>query len=427
MANVNNAGGGTIDFNIGTGTQVIKLQSTLPSIVVSSFTIDGTTEADYTGTPLINIDGSQAGAGSDCLNLAVGTLTIKGLSITNFGAIAISEEGSTSGTISNNYLGVEPDGITPAGNGNAGLLLWNGASNLSVAANVVSGNGFNGLHSGIDVDGANNNIFVANFLGTDAAGDAAIPNADHGIALFGGSSENDIGGSGQGGSGNIISGNNGYGIEMFGSASFNTISANFIGTNSGGSSSLGTQLAGIHLSDNASHNVIGTNQAGNVIAFNHRGVVIEGAGTVGNTILNNRIYGNLSLGIDLGNDGVTPNQPSGSGSGPNNLQNFPVLTSVDNNSFPTVVNGTLKGTPGTTYELEFFSNDPNDPARQGQFLANTQNVTADSSGNADFAVQFFSEGPFDASNLTATATNLTTGDTSEFSARHPTTSPPAVR
>ena len=51
--------------------------------------------------------------------------------------------------------------------------------------------------------------------------------------------------------------------------------------------------------------------AGNVIAFNGRnGVVIysdKGAANTGNAILGNSIFENKLLGIDLGNDGVTPN------------------------------------------------------------------------------------------------------------------------
>ena len=46
------------------------------------------------------------------------------------------------------------------------------------------------------------------------------------------------------------------------------------------------------------------------------------------TISGNSIYANGGLGIDLGNDGVTPNNPAGSPTGPNRLQPYPVLNSA---------------------------------------------------------------------------------------------------
>lgn len=42
----------------------------------------------------------------------------------------------------------------------------------------------------------------------------------------------------------------------------------------------------------------------------------------------NSIYANLGLGIDLGNDGVTPNDPMDGDVGDNNLQNYPIISQV---------------------------------------------------------------------------------------------------
>ena len=71
--------------------------------------------------------------------------------------------------------------------------------------------------------------------------------------------------------------------------------------------------------------------AGNTIAFNVLAGVSVQSGT-GDSILSNSIYSNGHLGIDLvapGDppSGVTPNAP-GVRSGPNNLQNYPVLTTA---------------------------------------------------------------------------------------------------
>ena len=53
-----------------------SLSSGLPSIT-DAVVIDGTTDADYTDAPIIELDGTSAGAGTDGLISAGGT-TIRG-------------------------------------------------------------------------------------------------------------------------------------------------------------------------------------------------------------------------------------------------------------------------------------------------------------------------------------------------------------
>ncbi len=429
------SGGDTIAFSIGKGAQTIQVHSALPSILVST-TIDGTSQPGYVshppGTldqPLINLDGSLAGVGVDGLDVTGSGVSILGLDITNFSGSGIALIGSANDSIIQNYIGINLAGDTAAGNGGAGITLISGAQNNNVSANVISGNGFPGKHSGIDIEGSGTilNVISGNNIGTNAAGTAAIPNADHGIALFSGANNNQIGGNFNY-AGNLISGNDQFGVELFGSASRNLIEGNRIGTDVTGTQALGNQLIGVHLTDSASFNTIGGSEGGgNTIAFNGKGVVVEQAGTVGNSILGNSIFGNNGLGIDLGNDGVTVNLPGGSGSGPNDLQSYPVLTAVSGSAFSPTVSGTLTGTPsgtssiseggGTEYEVDFFANDPNGPARQGQTFLGSQFVVPDSTGVANFT--FFSPSNLNGTVVTATATNLSTGNTSEFSAGPP--------
>ena len=94
---------------------------------------------------------------------------------------------------------------------------------------------------------------------------------------------------------------------------------------------MGNRGGGVVLDANATNNIV----MRNTIAFNAADAAVRGAGievidggSVGNVIDANSIFSNTGLGIDLGNDAVTLNTTDGPHVGPNDLQNFPVLTSV---------------------------------------------------------------------------------------------------
>ena len=90
--------------------------------------------------------------------------------------------------------------------------------------------------------------------------------------------------------------------------------------------SLGNGGDGVRISDNAQDNQIGGVGDGeaNTIAFNAgNGVTVLGDLSTGNIIRGNSIRDNTGLGIDLGDDGVTPNHSGGPITGPNGLTNFP--------------------------------------------------------------------------------------------------------
>src|SRR5262249_34492859 len=124
--------------------------------------------------------------------------------------------------------------------------------------------------------------------------------------------------------------------------------------------------------------------AGNVIAFNSApGVGV--AGGTGNTIRGNSIHDNASLGIDLNEDGATANDLGDDDSGPNDLPNFPVPSSVSYGANTTVV-GLLNPTPDTIFQTDFYSNPactnfPRDIVQGETYLGSTQ-VTTDGAGNA---------------------------------------------
>jgi len=165
------------------------------------------------------------------------------------------------------------------------------------------------------------------------------------------------------------------------------------------------------------NNVLGGTQSGaaNKIAFNGDAGVVVFAGTR-NSLRGNSIFSNVGLGIDLHGNGVTANDAADSDIGANNLQNFPVLTSVMSSGNSTTIQGSLNSTPNTTFQIDFYSNAAVDLSinREGALFFNTTSVTTDSGGTATINVTF--PLPLETGRvLTATATDPA-GNTLEFSA-----------
>ena len=160
-----------------------------------------------------------------------------------------------------------------------------------------------------------------------------------------------------------------------------------------------------------------TSNPANIIAFNSQdGVLVFGSS--GNRILSNSIFSNGQLGIDLGDDGVTANDGKDADKGANHLQNYPQLLTAT----ATNVTGKLKSTPNTTFIIQFFSSpeDPtnpgkNDPSGYGEgktFLGQIQKKT---NRRGKLSFDFFGVLLPGENVWSATATNKSTGDTSEFS------------
>ena len=112
---------------------------------------------------------------------------------------------------------------------------------------------------------------------------------------------------------------------------------------------------------------------------------------------------------------MTANDPGDGDTGPNNLQNYPVLTSAVTAGGSTTGTGTLNSTPNTTFRVEFFASDGADPSGfgEGQFFLGFTNVTTDGTGNGGFAVTL-PIGAHPGQVVAATATDPA-GNTSEFS------------
>ena len=366
------------------------------------------------------IGGSAAGA----RNIISATVSGPGISF--------QTKGSTGNVVQGNYIGVDVSGSIAFANDNgiaveyAGLGLG-GPSNTKIGGagagegNVISGNKYYGISLS---NGANGNTIQGNLIGTNPAGIAKVPNgnADNtsggGISLFMGSG--DLIGGTVTGARNIISGNHGYGVRFAGDSSSELVQGNFIGVDVNGAA-LGNSGAGVYVTGGQNNSVGGTTTgAGNIIAFNDMGgVIIHQTTDVGNAISGNAIYSNVAnlgvgLGIDLGFNGITKNDAGDSDSGPNNLQNFPSLTSATVNGGNTIIQGTLNSTANTQIRVEFFANLIVDPSLygEGQFFLGATNVVTDASGNATINAMLpgLPAGQF----ISATATDPS-GNTSEFS------------
>jgi Calx-beta domain/Domain of unknown function (DUF4214) len=424
----NNPGLDTIAFNIpGAGFHTISPNSTLPK-VTDPVIIDGTTQPGFSGTPLIVLNGSNITDPYGGLNIRAGNSTVRGLVLNGFKAYALSLVTNGNNVVVGNYVGTNAAGTAafPATDDNSVGIYVTSANNIiggTTAAdrNLIAGNhapsGGRGLW--IDTVNATGNKVIGNYFGTDVTGMTYINNNRDNISLTDCSS-NVIGGP-TAAERNVIA-NGYYGIVMSGTAHHNRVIGNYIGTDASGLN--GIQNAnGISIDQDAHDNSIGGTAPGegNLIAYNILGIWI-GPRNINNTILGNSIYSTYLyyLGIDLysGAYGVTPNDDNtgDADTGANNLQNFPVLTSVTQSGGTTNIEGTLDSAFSTQFRVEFFSNETCHPSGfgEGQKFLGFTNVSIDASGKASFTFNTPTASLL-GSFITATATDPQ-GNTSEFSA-----------
>jgi hypothetical protein len=466
------AGSDRIVFEIAPGgSQTIRpLGRNLPP-VTDPAEIDATTQPGYAGAPIVEINGDlDPMAPNYGLELRSGSSTVRGLLVDGFkGDGAAIFLGGPGNLIVGNYLGDVP-GTAATSPNSYGIRTASSPDNHIGGAvardrNVVSGNTRVGIFVG---EGSLRNIVQGNYVGTDPTGQAGIANVqatgiqiEHGddsvvgsgnvVALNGeGVFVNAVGvrvegnfigtdvtgtrplgntfgvtlifasGTTVGGRStaarNIIVDNREFGVFLELGSSDNAVQGNYIGVGVDGRP-LGIHSDGVFVGELAHTNLIGGTGPGqgNMIAYNgNRGVALHANAGVSSGILSNSIHSNGSLGIDLlANGGENPNDPGDVDIGPNELQNWPVLTAAAVGNGETKVDGTLNSHPNTTYLLEFFGNDACDGSGfgEGQNLIADRFVTTDAAGNATFSFTLAGQaGAF----ITATATDPE-ANTSEFS------------
>ncbi len=429
------AGADSIHFNIGGGgVQTITLTSALP-FISQAVTIDGTTQPLYPGTPIIELSAALCG-GFGALDLRGGSSgsTIRGLVINGCPSRAIRLLGTSNNVVAGNFLGTNVAGTAALAN-NTGVYIGGSATATNnnrvggtVAAdrNVISGNTADGVQINGGAGGAANNRIEGNYIGLDVSGTLDLGNGGQGVGIFGANTNtnNVVGGTALN-AGNVISGNGNDGVLIANAGTTGTlVQGNRIGTNAAGTAAI-PNLRGVEFDAATSGNTIGGTAAGapNRIAYNvNGGVEFTPSAGAGNAILSNEIYSNGTLGIDLGENAVTPNDPGDADSGPNALLNFPDITAATVSGGSVSVSFQLD-VPAGSYRIEFFTNpsgtDTSDHG-EGQVFAGERNVAHPGGGAVAFTHVIAGAS---GDRITATATFCTDGatcaafgSTSEFSA-----------
>lgn len=426
--------GNAVGVNISAGNSVVR------GLVINRFADDGirlhpnggnVVSCNYVGTDVAGqvdlgngvqgiqvhspdniIGGTTAGAG----NLVSGNAN-EGVNLIGYGG----------NQVLGNFIGTNATGTAAIPN-RSGVFM-NGTSNnvvggaTAAARNLISGNDI-----GVTIFYSSSNLVLGNYIGTDASGTLDLGNRSIGIYVLGQNTNvNQIGGL-SAGSGNVISGNDSSGILIGGDPNTVTMGTlvfgNYIGTNAAGTAGIPNSQDGVTILSNTTETSIGgTAGSGNRIAFNARsGVALLQNSTppiTGIRILGNEIFANGALGIDLSSteitDGMTPNDTGDGDTGPNGLQNFPVLSAATSNGGNTTIAGALNSKANASFTVQFFSNPVCDSSGNGEgqaFLGQTT-VTTDANGNAVINAVLpvvVANGSF----LTATATDPF-GNTSEFS------------
>jgi len=358
----------------------------------------------------------------------------RGIFISNVGLDNLIQSNLLSGNLSSgvdvqgarnvlvgNFVGTDANGRKAVANGEVGVRVASIGNRIGgsepESRNVISGN----RRDGIRVEPGNyDNLIQGNYIGVNVSGWSALSNGGFGISI---SARLTTVGR------NVISGNRAGGVEIGigGSpglnATTNVLRGNLIGTDPSGGFGIPNTGPGVSLTSSARNNVVGgTNRAdANVVAYNTGDGVVVVSNAVGNAIQGNSVYSNGRLGINLqavgeANGLVTLNDPGDGDTGGNNLQNFPVITNVVYMASSTIIQGYLQSATNRGFSIDVYANVTveTNGYGEGQFYAGNVDVSTDASGFSEFAC--VTSATYPNQFFTATATDKTTGDTSEFSA-----------
>ncbi|MBC8374577.1 MAG: T9SS type A sorting domain-containing protein, partial [FCB group bacterium] len=340
-----NPGLDTIKFDIpGSGPHTIQLFSSLPTIT-DPIVIDGTTEPDFSGSPVIELDGSTAG-NANGLNINSGNSTVRGLVINRFAQNGINLMFNNGNVIQGNIIGLDVTGTIDMGNNGNGIHINHSSNNLigsegAPPSNIISGNEV----QGIDIFGSSSvqNLIIGNYIGLDVSGSIDVGNTGNGLHLYG-APENTI-------AGNVISGNNPTGIVLFEESDNNVIRGNIIGLDASGTAAIGNgDASGISIGSTGNE-IGGINPGDRNIISGNLGPGIElccedgGYNVIIGNFIGTDISGTLSRGNDTGINILSPNNIIGGAiSDAGNLISGNYGVGIEMQSYGSEIYGNMIGT-----------------------------------------------------------------------------------
>ena len=327
--------GGTAGLTPGgacTGACNLISGNTIDGVAVVGTGATGTAiQGNLIGTTLSGASAIGNGVGiriADAPGVAVG-VTIFGAApgagnvISGSGTHGVLVEGTnaTGTTIKGNRIGTNAGGSAALGNGRSGVLVQNGAPNTVVGGttpaerNVVSGNGPDPFGGGVIIGATGlpagtGTVVQGNYIGTNAAGTAALANTNFGVLVFGapvtvgGTTGVTVGGNCTGAC-NLISGSGADGIQISGTnVAGTTVQGNYIGTDVTGTAARANNI-GVTIGDGNGAIIGGASpQARNIIAGNaSHGVILVRASS-------NSVRGNY-IGVDRTGATALPNGANG--------------------------------------------------------------------------------------------------------------------
>jgi hypothetical protein len=199
------------------------------------------------------------------------------------------ENGAFDNTIVNNAIGLDTNNSIPGIGQGAGVLIDASAGSNEIGLETVDGyNVISGNLTGIHFDGTTGQYIYNNWIGTDTTGTLALANANEGVLIDNGATNNYIGGPSSYQS-NVISGN-AIGVHIEGGTTNNNyVQGNNIGSDVSAANEL-PNFIGVSIDNGAQNNYVGTSGSGNgneIDGNNGAGVVFDGVSN--NYIANNEI------------------------------------------------------------------------------------------------------------------------------------------
>jgi hypothetical protein len=290
-----------IHFAIVSGPQVIQPTAPLPT-VTDTVIIDGTTQPGFAGSPLIVINGALAGASANGLHISAASCEVQAVVVNGFDGHGIVIEGFGDTFVDGCFIGTNAAGSAAVANGGDGIQIKDSVGNM--IGRIVAFGARSNLISGNDVgvrilgDSYDNRVY-SNFIGTDEAGLQAIGNSLAGVVVESGL--NDIGDNTSFPTwrSNVISGNAGDGVLVLPSLQ-SRVRGNLIGIGADLQTPVPNGSDGVELRGI----VVGALIQANLILANGECGLLMSDGAVDNQITSNRLGTAEVDGLGNGLDGL---------------------------------------------------------------------------------------------------------------------------